>query len=51
MTVKVTKEAITAIEEILRHGKDALVYRSKDGIVVAEQSRTTKYRTVQRAEQ
>lgn len=51
MTVKVNKEAIEVIEEILRRGKDAVVYRNKDGVVVAEQSRTIKYRAVRREEQ
>ena len=43
-------EAIAAIEAILKRGNDAVVYRNKDGVVVAEQSRTIKYRAAQRGE-
>ena len=50
MTVKLDEAAKTAIEAILKRGNDALVYRSKDGVVVSEQSRKTVYRTTQRAE-
>lgn len=48
MIVKVTDEAVRKIEEILKHGNDAVVYRRKDGIVVAEQSRKIRYSTDQR---
>ena len=48
----ISKQAIETIEAILRQGHDAIVYQSKGGIVVAEQSqRKIKYRTAQRAEQ
>lgn len=50
MIVKVTAEAIAAIEAILNRGKDAVVYRNKNGVVVAEQSRRITYSTAQRDE-
>ena len=45
MVVTLTEQAIATIEMILKHGNDAVVYRNKDGVVIAEQSRTIKYRT------
>ena len=51
MNVKISDDAIRAIETILRRGNDALVYRNKDGVVVAEQTRRIQYRTAPRGGQ
>ena len=45
--MRISESAIQAIETILKRGNDAVVYRNKDGVVVAEQTRQIKYRTVQ----
>jgi hypothetical protein len=50
LNVTITDDAIKAIETILRRGNDAVVYRNKDGVVVAEQTRKITYRTAQRSE-
>lgn len=46
MVVKVGKDALLAIEDILRRGNDAIVYRRGGQIVVAEEKRTIKYNAV-----
>lgn len=51
MTVSLDKKAVETIETILNHGGDVWIYRNKTGIVISEQTRKTKYRTVQRNEQ
>ena len=48
LVVKLNDSAIQAIEAILKHGNDAIVYRYKEGVVVSEQTRKTIYRTAQR---
>ena len=50
LVVELDKNAREAIEAILKRGNDAIVYRSKDGVVVSEQTRKTVYRTNQRAD-
>ena len=47
MIVRISESAIQAIETILKRGNDAVVYRNKDGVVVAEQTRKITYRTAQ----
>lgn len=46
MTVKIDDKAIAAINTILTRGGNALVYKSKEGLVIAEESRKIEYRTI-----
>ena len=43
MIVKMNREAISAVEDAMRRGKDALVRRKGDGIIVEEQNRKIIY--------
>lgn len=48
--IKLNAEAIRRIEALVNKGKDALIYRRKDGIVVASETRKIEYRTAPRGE-
>lgn len=45
MKITLDKAALAAIEDILNRGRDCIIYRQKDGVVVSEQTRKVIHRT------
>lgn len=45
MSDLINKDALKAINEILRQGNDVKIRRHKNGVVVSEEKQTIKYRT------
>ena len=46
MIVKMNDEAIKAVEDAMRRGKDAVVHRYKDGLIVEEQEIKTRKKVI-----
>ena len=51
MIVKIDKDAVTAIETILKHGNKAVIQRSGNDVIVMEEKRKIAYRTAPSGEQ